>query len=307
MERISGASLRDVDLNLLVAFTELLQSRSVTTAATRLGITQSAMSRTLGRLRTTFGDPLFVRSAQGLHPTPRAEALSAGLFDVVERAHALVTGGPVFDPKTAERTFTVSTSDYCEAVLLPSVLKALEQQAPRLKLRIRSTVHTDTALEQGDADLVWAPKHPTTRAIVWTRLFDETFGFVVRKGHPVLKRGAFTFDHYLSLRHVAIAPSGQNDANPLDQALARVGRRREVVAIVPSFLTVPELLRDTELGVTLPQRVIERVVARHALVRLEMPFAMGGFSIHQAWHERMRKDPGHAWLRGLVASIGRAG
>jgi DNA-binding transcriptional LysR family regulator len=74
---------------------------------------------------------------------------------------------------------------------------------------------------------------------------------------------------------------------------------------VPGFLTVPELLRDTDLGVTLPERIIERVVARHGLVRLELPFAMGGFAISQGWHERMRKDPGHAWLRGLVAAIGR--
>jgi DNA-binding transcriptional LysR family regulator len=265
------------------------------------------MSRTLGRLRTTFGDPLFVRSARGLQPTPRAQALSVALFDVVDRAHALVTGGPVFDPRTAERTFTVTTSDYCEAVLLPAVLRALEAQAPKIKLRVILTAHTDTVLEQGDVDLAWAPKHATTRSVVWTRLFDDGFGFVVRRGHPVLKRGAFTFERFLSLRHVAIAPAGQSDANPLDLALARVGKRREVVATVPSFLTVPELLRDTDLGATLPRRIIERVVERHALAPLELPFALSGFSVSQAWHERMRKDPGHAWLRALVAAIGRAG
>ncbi len=304
MERISGVGLRHVDLNLLVAFAELLQTRNVTAAATRLGITQSAMSRTLGRLRETFGDPLFVRTAHGLQVTPRAEALSVGLFDVVERAHALVTGGPVFEPATAQRTFVVATSDYCEAVMLPQVLRALQADAPKLTLRIVRTP-TDVALEQGDADLAWTPRHPSSRSVVWTKLFEEDFGFVVRRGHPVLRHKTFTLDHFLSLRHVAIAPGGQNDSNPLDRALARVGRRREVVATVPSFLAVPELLHDTALGATLPTRVIERVAARQGLQRLELPFALASFSISQGWHERMRKDPGHAWLRARVAAVAR--
>lgn len=302
MERISGASLKHVDLNLLVALAELLQARSVTAAAARLGVTQPAMSRTLGRLRETFQDPLFVRSTQGLKPTPRAEALSLAVFDVVERAHALVTGGPLFDPRTSERTFVVSTSDYCEAVMLPALLAVLEREAPKLKLRVVRTAHTDTALEQGDVDLVWAPRHRTARAIVWKKLFDDGFGFLVRRAHPVLSRGAFTLERYLSLRHVAIAPAGQSDTNPLDLALARAGRRRDVVATVPSFLTVPELLRETELGATLPSRVIARLMPKHAVAHLTLPFAMPRFDISQAWHERMRKDPGHAWLRGLVAA-----
>ena len=138
--------------------------------------------------------------------------------------------------------------------------QALEQQAPRLKLRIRSTVHTDTALEQGDADLVWAPKHPTTRAIVWTRLFDETFGFVVRKGHPVLKRGGFTFDHYLSLRHVAIAPSGQNDSNPLDQALAARNNGGLVIAQVKRLAKAGTL---KPFAVHVPDRKSTRLNSSH--------------------------------------------
>ncbi|MBL8909169.1 MAG: LysR family transcriptional regulator [Archangium sp.] len=305
MERISSTHLRHVDLNLLVALAELLQSRSVTAAASRLGITQPAMSRTLGRLRSTFGDPLFVRSSTGLKATPRAETLSLAVYDVVERANALVTGGPLFDPLTTERTFVVATSDYAEALLLSRVLEALEKQAPRLKLRIVRALDADALLEQGDVDLTWEPKKRSVRTLVWSRLFDDGFAFVVRKGHPVLKRGAFTLDRFLSLRHVALAPRGLNDSNPLDLALARAGRRRDVVATVPSFLAVPELLRDTELGATLPTRIIERVAARHGLVELPLPFTMPRFDLSQAWHERMRKDPGHAWLRALVAAIGR--
>ncbi|MFZ5444371.1 MAG: LysR family transcriptional regulator [Myxococcota bacterium] len=298
--------VRGVDLNLLVAFAELLQGPSVTAAATRLGVTQPAMSRTLARLRKTFGDPLFVRTAAGLQATPRALQLQPLLVEVLEGAETLVAGPERFDPKTAERTFVVSTADYGESVLLPALLSRLAAEAPGVRLRIAVTPQPlDAVLERGDLDLAWTPRVPTPRTVIWSRLFDETFAFVVRRGHPVLRRGPFTLERYLSLRHLAIAPAGRSNRNPLDELLARMGHRRDVVATVPNFLVVPSLVAASDVGVTLPRRLIAAVAARYELVSLPLPFQAPGFSMHQAWHERMRKDPGHAWFRQLVVDLAR--
>lgn len=300
------AHVRAIDLNLLVAFAELLQGPSVTAAAARLGITQPAMSRTLARLRKAFADPLFVRTATGLRPTPRAAALRPLLEEVLAGAETLIAGPERFDPKTAQRTFVISTADYGESVLLPLLLRRLTSEAPGVRLRIAVTpVPLEAVLERGELDLAWTPRIQTPRTVVWTRLFDETFAFVVRKGHPVLKQGPFTLERYLSLRHLAIAPAGRSNSNPLDDLLARMGRRRDVVATVPSFLVVPSLLVTSDVGVTLPKRIVAATAERYGLVSMPLPFPASGFSMHQGWHERMRKDPGHAWLRQLVAEVAR--
>jgi DNA-binding transcriptional LysR family regulator len=297
--------LRGVDLNLLVAFAELAATGSVTRAATKLGVTQPAMSRTLGRLRKTFGDPLFLRGPGGLVATPRARELQPAVEAWLEQAAVLVAGPPRFDPATAERTFQVATADYAEAVLLPRLLQRLQQEAPRVRLRITTQPFPlDAALEAGELDLAWLPRQAASRQVVWTRLFEESFGFVVRKGHPVLRR-PFKLERFLSLRHLAIAPVGRTNSNPLDQLLEKLGHRREVAATVPNFLVVPSLVAGSDVGVTLPRRIVELATRHYPLVSLPLPFALPGFTMHQAWHERVRKDPGHAWLRQLVVDVAR--
>ena len=298
--------LRQVDLNLLVAFAELASAGSVTAAATRAGVTQPAMSRTLARLRRTFGDPLFVRGPAGLVATPRAEALRPRVEAWLSQAELLVGRADRFDPATAERTFLVATADYAEALLLPRLLHRLEREAPRVRVRVTTPSPTlDQALERGELDLAWTPRQPSVRQVVWTRLFDESFAFVVRRGHPVLGR-PFTLERFLSLRHIAVAPVGRSNRNPIDALLEKRGLRREVAATVPNFLAVPSLVEGGDLGATLPRRTVELAATRYALAVLDMPFEVPRFSMHQAWHERVRKDPGHAWFRQLVVEVARS-
>jgi len=297
--------LRSVDLNLLLAFSELFRAGSVTVAAARLGVTQSAMSRTLARLRGVFGDALFLRGRSALQPTPRAVALAGPIDALLEAAEGVVGGAPAFEPSTAGRTFTISTADYGQVVLLPKLLAQLARQAPRVSLRVVPTLHQlDEPLEQGDLDLAWVPRQTGSRAVVWGRLFDEAFTFVVRRGHPVTRR-RLTLDRFCALRHVALAPASHSAANPVDAVLARLGRRREVVATVPNFLAVPPLLERNDVAAILPRRVFEAVAARYRLTALELPFALEGFSLEQCWHERSRRDAGHAWLRQRVVELAK--
>lgn len=296
--------LEAVDLNLLVVLQRLLETGSVTGAAERLQLSQPAVSRALGRLRGTFDDPLFVRTPGGFKPTPRAEKLRGELGDVLSRIESLVSGTGVFSPAGSTRTFNVATSDYGESVLLPRLLRELAKRAPNVTLRVLPINPSwEAALADGQWDLMWAPKRKAGAGIVWTHLLREGFAFVVRTGHPATKR-PLTLSRFTAISQLAIAPEGK-PGNPLDERLARLGTKRRVVAQVPSFLVVPPLIVDTDLGVTLPRRIIELHGRRWDLAVLELPFDMPTFDISQAWHERFRQDPGHAWFRQLVTSLVR--
>jgi DNA-binding transcriptional LysR family regulator len=174
-----------------------------------------------------------------------------------------------------------------------------------VSVRVVPTLHRlDEPLGQGELDLAWVPRQAGSRAVVWGRLFDESFTFVVRRGHPVTRR-RLTLDRFCALRHVALAPASHSAANPVDARLARLRRRRDVVATVPNFLAVPALLERSDVAAILPRRIFDAVAARYRLAALELPFELDGFSLEQAWHERSRKDAGHAWFRQRVAELAK--
>lgn len=298
--------MNDVDLNLLVALDQLFQTRSVTAAARRMQLTQPAMSRVLGRLRQTFADPLFVRGPAGLVTTPRADALAPLLTEALTRVDAVIRGPARFDPATAVREFTVASADYGTSVLLPALLERLKATAPGVSVRVvAKTGDWVGALERGEWDVAWSPRAKdqasASSAIVWNRMLDETFGFVVRKGHPAT-RGRFTLERFVQLGQLAISPEGR-PGNHVDQTLVRLGQRRRVVATVPTFLVVPALVSTSNLGAVLPRRIIARAAAFAPLVALELPFPLSGFDLAQAWHERSRHDAGHAWFRSLIREV----
>jgi DNA-binding transcriptional LysR family regulator len=301
------AHLTSLDLNLLVGLAHLFETRSVTGAAARLGLSQPAMSRALLRLRRSLGDPLFLRTSSGLVPTPRAQALQPQLDDVLARLGALVSPPLAFDPKTARRTFSVATADYGVSVLLPRLLEALRERAPGVSSScVPSAIDWEGALLSGRCDVCWAPRKVkgSSRAVIWSQLFKERFAFVVAGSHPCA-RGRLTLDRFVSVPQVAIAPDGR-PGNRTDEALLRLGRERQVVAWVPTFLSVPPLLQGGQLGAVLPARIVAQVAAHYGLAVRELPLELGGFDLSQAWHERMRHEPGHAWFRQLVREVAQA-
>ncbi|MCC6336615.1 MAG: LysR family transcriptional regulator [Myxococcales bacterium] len=297
------AHLSAVDLNLLVVLQRLFETGSVTGAAERLGLSQPAVSRALGRLRDTFRDALFVRTRAGLKSTPRAEELRGELAEVMARIEGLVTGPAPFNPGVSTRTFTVATSDYGEAVLLPRLLPELARQAPGVTVHVTSISQPwEAALTEGTWDLLWAPRRKSGAGVVWTQLFRDDFAFVVRKGHAASRR-PLTLARFSELPQLSISPEGRPGANPLDERLAALGSKRSVVAKVPSFLVVAPLVASSDLGATLPRRVVDLVARPWGLTVLELPFDMRTFDLSQAWHERFRHDAAHAWFRQLVAAL----
>ncbi len=298
---MSTAHLAGIDLNLLVHLDALLAEQHVTRAAGRVGITQSAMSRSLARLRLLLGDMLLVRAPGGMRPTVRARELAAPLRAALRALDAVVLGRPTFDPATARRTFTVVATDYEIALLLPALGARLAREAPSCDLAFLPGGRDAWVLEDDTADLAVMPRRPGSAALVWRKLFRDHAVGVVRRGHPCLAR-RLTLARFLALPQLLIAPAGRAGSQ-LDEALAAVGKRRRVAVRAPSFLIALETVASSDLLLAVPRGLAEVAARRLPLELVPLPVALEPFDIFLAWHEQHRGDPGHAWFRELVASV----
>jgi DNA-binding transcriptional LysR family regulator len=308
MSTMHELHLESMDLNLLLALDALLEARNVTRAAEKIGITQSAMSHVLSRLRTVTGDALLVRAAGGMVATPRAEALAPPIRRALDDVRMALRAPSRFDSKTARMFFRVGTSDYGELILLPRIVSRLEREAPGIDLRV--TQHTEPGpglLAEGTLDLVVAPVRLGDEAsgMYAVKLFDERFVSVVRRGHPLAKK-KLTLARFAAASHALIAPRGAGGSF-VDEALARLGLSRHVAVTVPHFLVAPHLVVGSDLVLTVAERVARLLAAPLGLVVLTPPaeLRLEGFTVSALWHERTHADPAHVWVRGLFTEIAK--
>ncbi len=298
-------ALAGIDLNLALALDALLGERHVTRAAARLGITQSAASHALGRLRDLLDDPILVRGPGGaMLPTPRATELGPALRKALDDLAVALRGGTPFAPETARRTFHIATTDYVELVLLPGLIARLAERAPHIDVFIHgSHDHGDHALASGEHDLSLGPPRTARRPAAHFEkvLFAERFDCVMRAGHP-LAASRLTLARYCAASHVLVAPRGR-PGSFVDDALAAVGRERRVALAVPHFLVVPHVLAATELVATLPSRITALYAKHLGLAVLAPPLPVPPFQIAAQWHERYQHDDAHRWLREQLFEV----
>jgi DNA-binding transcriptional LysR family regulator len=288
------------DLGLLLSLDALLRARSVSVAARQLGLSQPALSAQLARLRDLFDDALLVPSGRSMVPTARAEALTAPLHAALEHLRALVREGQGFDPGRSTRVFRIAGSEFILHTL--PLAARLRQAAPGIKLALLAfdARRAWSQLESDEVDLLLGSERLTPPAARARRLFGETLAFVQRRDHP---RGTapLTLDVFCALEHVLVSPEGGGFVGATDAALDRLGRGRRVVVSLPSFLLVPQLLRQTDLVALVPSRLARSWT--ESVDAFEPPLEVAGFSVFASWHQRHQSDPGHAWLREQIAMI----
>lgn len=301
-------SLTKVDLNLLLVFEALLQTKNVTQAGAMVGISQPATSFALSKLRTLLNDPLFVRTPQGMQPTPQAVLLAKPVQQALNIIRNDVLQHPTFDLTTTERRFTLAMTDVAEMVFLPRVLRLLKEQAPRsnLKTVIMPSTALETALETGAVDLAVGLFPDLKRASFYQqRLFQHPFVCIVRTDHPTIGR-KMTLPQFLAASHAVIEAEGRT-YEIFERALARRGLKRRVALSIPHFLSIPMVIADSDLIVTVPH-VLAQVFARSTNIRLVAPpIKVGNYDVRQYWHERFHKDPTNRWLRTALAERFRGG
>ncbi|HYI02732.1 LysR family transcriptional regulator [Hyalangium sp.] len=294
--------LASVDLNLLIALDTLLREKNVTRAAARLGISQSAMSHSLRRMRTLFDDPLFVSTPRGVLPTPRAQEL-AGPIERILKDVEHVLDRPRFEPATAQRRFRIIASDYTQLVVLPPLVRYLAQHAPGIDLVFRTAPSlVFQRLERGDADLAIGLFDAEMEGGYRQELFHEEFVCLVRARHPVVRRG-LTLERFIELPHALVSPRESEDGGIVDTALAKLGKKRRVSLSVPHFLVAPYAIAGSDMVLTTPARIAHIFEKPFNLRMLRPPLELPGFTMSQYWHERSQHDPGHAWLRGLLRQL----
>lgn len=298
-------NLAAVDLNLLVALEALLAERSVTRAADRVGLSQPAMSRALGRLRALFGDRLFVRTTEGLVPTPRAEALAEPLARALAGVRGLLRPDG-FDPATYRGRLRLTCPDIQSLEILPPLMDRLRRQAPGLDVEVLN-LHGDglDMLLAGEAELATGRFTEPRPGIYGMVAYRSGFACVVRADHPVVAEG-LTLERYVDLPHVLVTVTGRGPGT-VDEALAERGLSRRVALRLPHFLAAPLIVARTDMVLTLPRALARRMAALAPLAVLEPPLPLDGFDIGLAWHERMQDDPAHAWFRREVAAALKAG
>jgi DNA-binding transcriptional LysR family regulator len=286
------------DLNLLVTLDVLLAEGNVMRAARRLGLSPSAMSRALARLRETTGDPLLVRAGRGLVPTPRAIELRERVGQLVEEAEAVLRPAGKPDLEQLVRTFTLRSSEGFAETFGPDLIARVGAAAPGVRLRFVQKVDKDSALlRDGTVDLetgvVGSAESPEVRA---QALFRDRFIGVVRAGHS-LGQGEITPSRYASGGHVSVS---RRDLamGPIDEALQPFGLERRIVTIVGGFATALALARASDLIATVPER--HTAGLRGGMLSFPLPVPTPEFTVSLLWHPRLDADPAHRWLRECV-------
>jgi|HigsolmetaAR202D_1030399.scaffolds.fasta_scaffold00105_28 DNA-binding transcriptional LysR family regulator len=295
--------IRDVDLNLLVVFDALLRTRSVTRAAAELGMSQPATSFALNRLRATLGDPLFVRTARGIHPTPHAERLAEPLTEILDSIRGRLLQQPTFVPEQAERTVTMNMPDIGELVFLPRILKRLSEVAPKISLQTVNLPddEIEPALRSGAVDLAlgFFPRLQSA-ALYQQRLFTHSFVCVVRRDHPRIG-DKMTRKQFIESDHAVVA--GGHADESLEAELRAQGLVRRVVLRVEHFLALPTILSETDLIFTVPYAIGASLAKLADIKLVQPPFKAKPRAVKQHWHSRFHHDPANRWLRGLVADL----
>jgi DNA-binding transcriptional LysR family regulator len=292
--------LKDVDLNLLVVFNQLLIERRVSKVAENLGLSQPAVSNALARLRKLTGDTLFLRTTKGMEPTPFAEQLAEPIAYALGLIHSAVNQRTSFDPATSKRSFTVGMTDIGEIYFLPRVMEELAGLAPGVTLStVRNTsVNLRDEMEAGHIDLAIGLLPQLKAGFFQRRLFRQRYVCMFRKGHALDKRKVSLVE-FSSAKHVVVVSEGTGHGK-VDELLERSGVARNVLLTVPHFVAVGHILQNSDMVATVPERLAQALVGPFALTYVKHPAALPEIAINMFWHAKYHKDPANEWLRSLV-------
>ncbi|MGJ7490994.1 LysR family transcriptional regulator [Variovorax sp. ZT4R33] len=300
-------NINSIDLNLFLVFQAIYATRSVTLAGERLGMTQSAVSNALKRMRERFNDVLFVRSVDGMVPTPVAERLIAPIEEGLACLAQAIDQGRTFEAGQSTRAFRIAVNDIGQLVMMPELLAVARGLAPGVRFETvdASMAEARQRMLHGQIDLALGSWDAMGPSFYQQRLFDETFSVLVARSSSLGANASMTLDDYLAAEHIAYRPQGTTDSQ-LQQALDRAGALdcRRVVLTAAHSLGLASIVATSNLLLTAPDRLARAMAASRAdLHILKAPFDVTPFEIRQQWHERFHQDSGSRWLRELMFGL----
>jgi DNA-binding transcriptional LysR family regulator len=292
--------LKDVDLNLLLVFNQLLSERRVSAVADKLGMTQPGVSNALKRLRLLLGDELFLRTSRGMEPTPYATQLAEPIgyaLSTIQNTLSLVSS---FNPATSTRKFSVGMTDIGEIYFLPKLMEKLAEQAPGVTIStVRNTaVNLQDEMEAGHVDLAIGFLPQLKSGYFQRRLFRQRYVCLFRKGHA-LDKPTLTVNEFAAAEHAIVVAGGTGHAK-VDETIEGKGIRRRVRLTVPHFVALGHILATTNMVATVPERYARECSAPFGLKYVTHPVALPEIGINVFWHAKYNKEPANQWLRGIV-------
>jgi DNA-binding transcriptional LysR family regulator len=296
--------MKNIDLRLLAVIRELQRTGSVSHTAENLGLSQSAVSMTLARLRKHFGDPLFVRTSSGMASTPYAAELIGDLNRAADILEMALDRRSHFDPATSDRMFHLCSTDIALLTMLPLLAKRLAISAPSVRIGLRHfSEESARLLETGEADLAIGLIPPMGSGFCQQRLFSSYFVCVARADHPRI-HGEMTLQQFERESHISVTTAGTG-YHSLERSLEGLNIKRRIGMRVPSFLGIAALIAVTDFLAIVPASMGQLLSESKKIKILQLPFDLPGYDVTQNWHERYTLDPGMQWFRGLVQSVFR--
>lgn len=293
--------LSRLDLNLLVVFHCLLLQKRVSAVALTLGMSQPAVSSALGRLRASLGDELFLRTQKGMEPTPYALQLAEPVAVALDGLQQALNVRAAFDPAKSDRSFTIAMTDVGEMYFLPVLVDELSSIAPGVTLRVVSVTHPALKedMASGRIDLAMGLLPQLQAGFYQQALFHQKYICLMRQSHPLADRNKLHIDSFTEAEHVRIVAAGTGHGR-VDIALEMKKLQRKFRLTVPHYVALGDVLKHSNLIATVPERFADRILEPFGLVKRELPIKIDQSAIHQFWHGRLHRDPGHQWLRQRI-------
>lgn len=293
-----------LDLNLLVVFHHLLLHKRVSAVAEVLGMSQPAVSSALGRLRTHLGDELFLRTQKGMAPTPYALQLAEPVALALDGLQQALNVRAAFEPVSSTRSFTIAMTDVGEMYFLPVLIDALAHAAPGVTLQVVSVNQTSLKedMATGRVDLAMGLLPQLQAGFYQQALFKQKYICLMRKRHPLAEKNKLNLVAFTKAEHVRIIAAGTGHGM-VDVALEKQKLRRQFRLTVPHYVALGDVLSHSDLIATVPERFADRTLLPFELVKRDLPIQLDESAIHQFWHSRLHRDPGHQWLRRFTSTL----
>jgi len=294
---------KNTDLNLFKVFTAIYQQRNLTRAAESLSVTQPAVSNALNRLRANFNDQLFIRTHQGMTPTPFSESIIERVREALQLLNSSLSIKEIFDPASSKRKFSISMNDLIEGMLLPKLISRMQEDAPNVSLECVHIKRTELERElaKGSIDLgLDVALNNTSAQLEIHKSESAPLVCIVRKDHPIIKQN-LSMQQYLELKHLVVS-TRRKGLSYEDIVLKRLGEKRKIALRIPYYRVATLIVQQTDLALTVPKNLADP--REHSI--FELPYEISPLSLNLCWHKNTKDDPGIVWLRNIVAELSQS-
>ncbi len=296
-------NMKKMDLNNLLMFEAILETRSVSKAADRLGISQPSMSHALAKMRQAFDDPVFIRVKNEMQPTPHAKEIEAPIRQALKLARTEIFQSQHFEPTISTKTFTFCMTDIGATAYLPHIIKQIGKLAPSVKIRTVSPIaeKQEEGLESGHVDLAIGYFPDLKKAGVFQQKLLRNSGFVciANENNPYAKNGVFSLKSFMAAPQVAVRTEGRS-MEVIEKAMMKLKISRRVLVTVPHYLSLLSLIPSTDLVAIIPNDLADAFRTQINVKIYPLPFSSPTVEIKQIWHARFHRDSANRWIREIV-------